>query len=73
MSRTKRQIPRNGQFKKLKASKKNRNKKQRATNANLQIFIRPSKKYIGFSNRNPATGLKNIGEDVEQNNEKTSR
>jgi len=35
MSRTKRQEPRNGQFKKLKASKQKRNKKQRQVKANL--------------------------------------
>ena len=35
MSRTKRQEPRNGQFKKLKASKQQRNKKQRQVKANL--------------------------------------
>ena len=44
MSRTKRQTPRNGQFKKLKASKQKRNKKLRQSNADLQMFI-------GFSNR----------------------
>jgi len=40
MGRTKRQEPRNGNFKKLKASKKQRNKKQRATKADLQKHVR---------------------------------
>ena len=46
MSRTKRQEPRNGQFKNLKASintKKQRTKKQRSTKASLS-------KYVGLSN-----------------------
>ena len=40
MGKTKRQEPRNGEFKKLKASKKQRNKKQRAAKANLQKELR---------------------------------
>lgn len=62
MSQTRRQSPRNGQFKKLKAStKKQRNKKQRAVKANLQIFVKPSKKYINLS-----TGLENIREEYDR-------
>ena len=40
MSRTKRNEPRNGQFKELRASKKRRNKKQRAGKANLTRHIK---------------------------------
>jgi len=40
MSRTKRQQPRNGQFKKLKASKQKRNKKQRQLKANLSKHMK---------------------------------
>jgi len=58
MSRTKRQQPRNGQFKNLKASKKNRTKKQRQAKTVLQLEI-------NLTNRNPSTGLKNIHEESE--------
>lgn len=52
MGKTNRQEPRNGQFKKLRGNKKQRNKRQRSLKASLQ-------KEIGFSNRNPDTGFVN--------------
>jgi len=39
MGRTRRWQPRDGEFKKFKGSKKQRNKKQRANKADLQINI----------------------------------
>ncbi|GAF83111.1 unnamed protein product [marine sediment metagenome] len=52
MGKTRRNEPRGGEFRKLKASKQKRNKKERAKKANLR-------KDVGFSNRNPDTGFVN--------------
>ena len=56
MSKTNRWVPYDGEFKKLRGSKKQRMKKRRAKKANLL-------KEISFSTRNPNTGLKNYNED----------
>lgn len=59
MGKTKRYEPRNGEFKKLRGSKKQRTKKLRANKANLQ-------KEVKLTNRNPNTGLRNCCEPNEE-------
>lgn len=61
MGKTRRNEPRNGEFRKLKVSKQKRNKKQRQNRACLQ-------REVGLTNRNPNTGFVNC-RDAEPNEE----
>lgn len=58
MGKTKRYVPKDGDFKRLRALKRTKNKKRRAKKANLQ-------KEVKFSNRNPNTGFVNFYEEKD--------